>query len=520
MILSSPLAPRSAMRRSSLPAPLAALLLVVFAAFPAAAQVETTPRAGVSKDFPPEEFAARRTRVLAALGTGAVAVVQGAPAPRGYTRFRQSNEFYYLTGIEVPGAYLVLDGAARRAFVFLPHRNEGRERSEGPLLSAEDAGYLRDTLRFDGAYGTDLLAEHLTRIARGRTGVPVLYTPLMPAEGLAESRDLGMRVDADAASDPWDGRESRAGRFVRLVRERLPAFEIRDLTPALDSLRLVKSPRELDLIRKATRLSGLAILEAMRSTEPGMREAELDALARFIYFREGAQGDAYYSLVASAHNAYFPHYHEGARTMKPGDFVLMDYAPDVGYYMSDVTRMWPVDGRFAPWQRELYTFYLSCYRAILTRIRPGVTPAQIGQEAAVEMQAVFARTTFSKPEYERAARQFVTLYRARSSAPGSLLGHWVGMATHDVGTLAPGTVLRPGMVFTIEPALTVPEERVYIRLEDLIIVTETGAEITSDFVPMDADAIEAMMREPGLLKTYPRPLEAFERSLAPRSGGR
>lgn len=481
-------------------------LFVVLAhlALPAHAQVDVPP---FTEDFPPEEFAARRSQLFDAMGPNTIAVLQGASSPRGYTRFRQTNEFYYLTGIEVPGAYLLLDGTTRRAHLFLPHRNAGRERAEGKLLAAEDAGFIRDTLRFDGAYGVDLLAEHLARLARTRPAIPALYTPMSPSEGTAESRDLGLRVNADIASDPWDGRESREGRFLRLLRERFPMFEIRDLTPLLDEMRLVKSERELALIRKATRLSGLALMEAMRSTQPGVRESELDALARFIFYREGAQGDAYYSLVASAQNAFFPHYNAGKRTMRDGDFVLMDYAPDVGYYMSDVTRMWPVNGTFSPWQRELYGFYLACYRAILTRIRPGVTASEIGQEAAEEMQQLLAQTTFSKPEYARAARNFVLLYRARISAPDTYLGHWVGMATHDVGAYT--GPLKPGMVFTIEPALTVPEELIYVRLEDLIVVTETGAEVVSDFVPMDIDAIEALMREEGLLQRYPKGLPGF-----------
>ncbi len=426
------------MRRAAALA-LLALLVMPARAQPAALQA---PRLGWRGDFPAEEFRERRARVLAALGSGGVAVVQGAPSPRGYVRFRQSNEFYYLTGVEVPGAYLVLDGAARRATLFLPHRNEGRERGEGPLLSAEDGAFVRDTLGFDGLAGVDLLAERLSGAARARPTIPALYTPLAPAEGTAESRDLGYRVGMDVASDPWDGRESREGRFVSLLRLRLPALEVRDLSPILDSLRLVKSPRELEVIRKASRLSGLALMEAMRATEPGVRESELDALARFIFLREGAQGDAYYALVASAHNAYFPHYNAGLRTMQSGDLVLMDYAPDVGYYMSDVTRMWPVNGRWAPWQRELYGFYLGCYRAILSHIRPGKTASEIGREAATEMQALLARTTFSKPEYERAARNFVTLYRARTLPDATYLGHWVGHGDARCGQLhrpaAPG----------------------------------------------------------------------------------
>ena len=143
------------------------------------------------------------------------------------------------------------------------------------------------------------------------------------------------------------------------------------MTPTLDRLRLIKSPREIALIKKATRLSGLALMEAMRSTEPEIQESELDAVAKYIYYRNGAQGDAYYSLIASGNNAWYPHYNSGKRVMRDGDFLLMDYAPDVGYYMSDVTRMFPVNGKFNDWQRELYGFYLECYKAILKNIKPG-----------------------------------------------------------------------------------------------------------------------------------------------------
>jgi Xaa-Pro aminopeptidase len=452
-------------------------------------------------DFPPEEFAARRAQVMDVIGPNAVAVLQGASSPRGFTRFRQSNEFYYLTGVEVPHAYVLIDGSTRRTTLYLPHRNEGRERSEGKLLAVEDVAFVRDSLKYEAVYGTELLAEHLGRLLV-RASVRTLFTPFAPAEGLAESRDLALRTNADIAADPWDGRPSREGHFLSLLRTRFPTFEIQDLTPTLDQLRLVKSERELALIRKATRLSGLALLEGMRSTEPGIQESELDAVARFIFFRDGAQGDAYYSLIASGRNAFFPHYNAGKRTMLDGDFLLMDYAPDVGYYMSDVTRQWPVNGRFNAWQRELYGFYLACYKAILTHIRPGVTAAQIRQEAVAEMEQILARATFSKPEYQKAAQAFVFNYRSGSFHPEARLGHWVGMATHDVGyDTGP---LRPGMVFTIEPALTVPEELIYIRLEDLIIITETGAEVASDFVPMEIDAIEHIMQEPGMLQRYPR----------------
>lgn len=454
-----------------------------------------------TSDFTPQEFAARRSKMYDSIGEGGLALVQGAAAPVGYTRFRQSNEFYYLCGVEVPHAYLLLNGSQRTSALYLPHRNEGRERAEGKMLSAEDAELVKRLSGVDAVYGTDLLGEHLARYARG-TQSRTLWTPFSPAEGTAMSRDLAVRAVADASSDPWDGTDSREGRLIGMLRTRFPQFEVRDLTPALDQARLIKSPREIELIRKTTRLSGLALMEAMRSTVPGINEYELDAVAKYVYYRNGAQGDAYYSLIASGPNAVFPHYNAGKRVMRDGELLLMDYAPDYGYYMSDVTRQWPVNGKFSDWQRELYGFYLECYRAILSHIRPGATAASIMREAAADMRRSLARTKFSKPIYEAGAREFVESYERTAAAPCASLGHWVGMATHDVGRdCGP---LRPGMVFTIEPALRVPEENIYIRLEDMIVIGKDKADILTTFVPMDMQSIELLMREDGMLQRYAR----------------
>lgn len=476
---------------------LAAVCLLSLARTQASAQ-EDIPL--FTPDFPPEEFAARRARVYDVIGEG-FALVQGAPSPSGYTRFRQTNEFYYLCGVEVPHAYLLLDGSRRAASLYLPRRNEARERSEGKLLSAEDAELVKRLSGVEAVHGLELLGEHLGRHAQ-RAQTRVLWTPFSPAEGAATSRDLAVRSVADSSSDPWDGTGSREARLVGLLRERLPQFEVRDLTPALDAARLIKSPREIEMIRRATRLSGLALMEAMRSTVPGITEYELDAVAKYVFHRHGAQGDAYYSLIASGPNAVFPHYNAGRRVMRDGELLLMDYAPDYGYYMSDVTRMWPVSGRFSPWQRELYGFYLESYRAIIARIRPGATAAEIMKSAAADMRRALGRTKFSKPAYEAGAREFVESYERSAAAPCPSLGHWVGMATHDVGRdCGP---LRAGMVFTIEPALRVPEEKLYIRLEDVIVVGEKEAEVLTTFVPVDVEGVERLMREEGMLQRYPR----------------
>ncbi len=452
-------------------------------------------------DFPPEEFAKRRAAVFDAIGRDSVAILQGAPTPVGYTRFRQSNDFYYLSGIEVPNAYLLLDPVERKATVYLPHRNERRELGEGKVLSAEDADEVRKLSGVDAVFGADLLAEHVARILQRRSSLTV-FTPLFPAEGGAESRDLALRRAAELGSDGWDAGPARAAAFAAKLRSLLPNLSVADLSPTLDRLRLIKSPREIAMIGRATKLSGLALLEAMRSTRPGQYERELDGVAKFVFYRNGAQGDAYYSLIASGQNAWWPHYNAGKRKMEDGDFLLMDYAPDVGYYMSDVTRMWPVNGTFSPWQRELYGFYLACYEAILKAIRPGVEAATVMKDAAREMDRALAAAKFSKDIYRNAAEKFVKDYLDSASSPEASLGHWVGMATHDDG---PRTgPLKPGMVFTIEPALRVPEEKVYVRLEDLIVITEKGRDVVSDFVPRDIASIEGVMKEEGLLERYPR----------------
>jgi Xaa-Pro aminopeptidase len=452
-------------------------------------------------DFPPEEFAARRGKVYEAIGSNAIAVLQGAEGPQGYTRFRQSNEFYYLCGVEVPHAYLVLNGAAKTTTLFLPHRNPGRERSEGKLLSAEDVDEVKKLTGIESVMGIDLLAEMLGRYERA--GVIVdLYAPFAPAEGFAMSRDLAVRYANELAGDPFDGRISREQTFLKHLHDRFPSFTMKNLTPAVDELRSIKSPREIVLIKKATRLGGLALIEGMRSTKPGVYEYELDGMAKYIYYRNGAQGEAYYSLIASGPNALVGHYNAGKRVMKEGEWLLFDFAPDVGYYMSDVTRMIPVGGKFSASQRELYGFYISCYKAILNAIRPNATGKEIFTDAVKEMDAAYAKMKFSKDLYAKACSTFVDRFRRQSQNPKASLGHWTGMATHDVGMQ--GVEYKPGMVFTIEPSLVIPEENINIRLEDLIVITEKGRDVVSEFIPMEIEAIEKTMKEEGMLQRYPR----------------
>jgi Xaa-Pro aminopeptidase len=373
------------------------------------------------------------------------------------------------------------------------------ESAEGKVLSAADADLAKKLTGVDEVLSTDTMRGDWLRSLPG--GLPrVIYTLFSPAEGAAQSRYELLSANASLASDYWDGRLPREGHFVELLRTRYPRTTILDFTPILDELRSVKSPREIALIRRASQLAGWGIMEAMRSTRPGLYEYQLDAAARYVFLVNGARLEGYRSITASGTpHIWNMHYYRNMGELRDGELVLMDYAPDYHYYVSDVARMWPVNGTFSKWQRELLGFVLEYRNAILKRIRPGVTPAQIMEEAKAAMEKVFAATTFSKPVYERAARKLV-------STGGGVFSHPVGMTVHDDGSYEEGP-LRAGQVFAVDPQLRVPEENLYIRCEDTIVVTEAGSENFTYFLPSELAEIEKVVKEGGVLQKCP-PLPA------------
>ncbi len=439
--------------------------------------------------LPKEEFAARRARVMADIGDG-VAVIQGATETPAYEKFRQSNQFFYLTGVEVPRAILMIDGQSKTSTLYLQPRNERMERSEGPVLTpGEDAVRLTGIER--------VLPRDDFAAAVKQFGKRIVYTPYRGETRSAGTPDREAAHAAARRADPWDQRPSREQWFLTKLHEQAPAIEVKNLDPILDGMRLVKSPGEIALVREATHIAGLGIMEAMRSAAPGMYQYEIGAIADYVFKKHNAQGVGYYALVASGTNAAWPHYHASEAKLRAGDLVLFDYAPDLKYYTSDVTRMFPANGRFTTEQRELYTVYLRLYQALMTSIRPGKA-LDILRDAVRKMDIVLRSYSFTNPKVKEAADRFVEDYRRRSSFSddrASGIGHMVGMEVHDV--TVPFDELRPGMILTIEPALTIPEDRVYVRLEDMILITPTGYENLSAFVPSEIAEIEKLMAETG-----------------------
>ena len=431
--------------------------------------------------FPPAEFAARRAKVMATIGDG-VAIITGATEQPNYEKFKQNKQFFYLCGVEVPRAILLIDGRAKTSTLFLPARTPAMDRSEGPLLAPGDQA--RTITGVEAVVDRTLFDEAIKTIATERRNI---YVPFRSESIGAVAIDRVRAHERATAADPWDGRPSKEAVFREKIQQIARGSEVVDLDKVLDSQRVVKSPAEIAMVREATRIASMAIAEGIRTAKVGMYEYEIEAAADYVFKRNNAMGIGYFALVATGTNAFWPHYHAAQSKLADGDLVLFDYAPEFKYYTSDVTRMFPANGRFSPRQREMYGIYVKLYQALMSSLGPGPADARI-KDAHAKMTTILANTTFSDPNVRQAAERFVAGY----AKGGRSFGHDVGLEVHDVTGDFDG-VYKPGMIFTIEPALTIPDERIYIRLEDVILITATGYENLSASLPMDIEGIERLM---------------------------
>jgi len=445
-------------------------------------------------DFTISEFEARRSKIFKEIGDNSIALIQGGASVAGFKVFRQTNTFYYLCGIEEGHAYLLLNGKNKSTTIYLPRREKNREQSQGKILSFDDADLIKKLTGIKNIKSLDFLGNDLVSTGLINGTIPTLYTPFSPAEMGNDSRDEILFGHARAAADPWDSNTTRESRFIKLINERFPEFEIKNLSPLLDSMRLIKSSKEIEIIRKATEIAGLGIIEAMRSTKPGIYEYQLDAAAKYIFYQHGSQGDGYPSIIGGGSNAYMGHYFRKKDVLKDGDLVLMDYAPDYNNYTSDVTRIWPVNGVFNTDQAALYKFIVNYRNALFKYIKPGVNSDEVLSKASKDMKEYLVGKKFSKPRYLTAVQNALS-FRGHFQHP-------VGMAVHDVGRVH-GINLKEGMVFTIDPMIWIPEEKLYIRIEDVALVTRNGVENLSEFVPSSINKIEEMIKEKGITEFRP-----------------
>jgi Xaa-Pro aminopeptidase len=437
-----------------------------------------------SEIFPNEEFAARRARVMAGIGDG-TAIVLGTSEPPGEVPFRQNSQFFYLTGVVEPRAIVIIDGRSKKTTLFLRAKDDRREQSQfGPALSPGPEAAKATGI--DEVLARDQFIAAVSSLAADRRTV---FTPFAAEVLGSQSQGDPSRMWAANKQDPWDGRDSREATFIARLKAAAPQSEVKDLDPIVNDLRAVKSAREIAVIREATRIAGLGIMQGMREAKPGVAEYQLQAACEYIFKKNGAYGGAYFALIATGKNTYYTHYNKNTGILANGDLVQLDYAPDFKYYQSDVTRVFPANGKFSPRQRELYTIYLKLYQALMTSIKIHASTLDVKTEAGRKMDAVIATFKFTDEKIKTAAINMAAPFH--NPRPGGL-GHAVGMEVHDVGG-AEATMLEPGRVFTIEPQLRLEDEHLGVRLEDMLLITETGYENLSAFVPIEIADIEKLM---------------------------
>jgi Xaa-Pro aminopeptidase len=438
------------------------------------------------------DFPARRARLAAQLPPGAVAVLPTAPeAVRNGDAeypYRHDSYFYYLTGFTEPESMLVLAAAQgdkpARAILFCREKHPEREIWDGYRHGPEAA---RETFGFDEAYPIGELDARMPDL-------------------LADAPALFYATAANAALDAQVAAWTRAVRAKSRSGVTAPAT-FHDLLPLLDEMRLIKDADEQALMQRAGSISGQAHARAMRAARPGVFEYELEAELLYEFRRNGAQFPAYTSIVASGANACVLHYNANNRQTRDGDLVLIDAGCELDGYASDITRTFPVNGRFSAAQRALYELVLAAQDAAFAAIAPG-RPYSAFHEAAVRVLTqgmldvgLIARGKYGSVEDAIADKAHVPFYMHGT-------GHWLGMDVHDVGAYRdlaradkPSRGLAPGMALTVEPGIYVrpaegvPEQfwHIGIRIEDDVVVTEDGHRILTGAAPKSVAEIEALV---------------------------
>jgi Xaa-Pro aminopeptidase len=422
------------------------------------------PVCGLGREF----HAGRRAELRRRRGEGLI-LVRGLPETRDYKTFRQDKAFWYLTGIESPGADLLMDAATGLEVLFLPERSRARESVDGEMWDASDE-WVAELTGFRTIRPSQELTGMLEELAADRG---VVHTPLLPWAGLADCYDRALPFHQRQLGDPFDGRLSRERQLAQVLKDGY-GVEVEDLSPAISAMRQVKTPEELAALRRAADAGAFAMREAMRSSRAGLGEWDLRAVMELVQRRHGSDGPAYDAIVGSGPNSIVLHYMASSRRMAAGDMICLDFGPELDHYTTDITRSWPVDGHFTPRIAELYDAVLAAQAAGIAAVRPGRSILDIEQAC----NAVLIE------------RGFGQLIRHGNC-------HWVGMEVHDVGDYLAD--FEPGMVFTIEPGLYDAQANIGIRIEDVVVVTEDGCEVITARVPKAREEVVALIGETGVL---------------------
>jgi Xaa-Pro aminopeptidase len=422
----------------------------------------------------------RRRRLAQSMAEG-VAVVPTAPERLRnrdtHFPYRFDSHFYYLTGFAEPEAVLVLS-AAGRSILFCRERNEEREIWDGFRYGPEAA---RERFAFDEAYPISALDEKMVELLENQ---PALHYPL-------------------GADPEWDACAIRWLNAVRAkVRLGIAAPDrVQDVRGLIDNMRLVKDVQELGVLRRAARIAAAAHRRAMQTARAGRGEYEIEAELLYEFRRNGAQFPAYSPIVAGGASGCVLHYVSNSAPLRDGELLLIDAGCELDGYASDITRTFPVNGRFSPAQREVYDIVLAAQKAAMEKVRPGNAwnephdaAVRVLAQGMIDLELLQGslQEILEKETYKR-------FYMHRT-------GHWLGLDVHDAGEYKRAgqwRALEPGMTLTVEPGLyiraadDVPESlrNIGIRIEDDVVVTHGACEVITAEAPKGAAEIEALMRD-------------------------
>jgi len=431
------------------------------------------------------EFKSRRKELMAEMEPNSIALLAAAP-PRVRNNdadypYRQSSDFYYLTGFTEPQALLALIPGRKQGetVLFCQEKNPLRELWDGFLLGPEAAC---EELAIDDAYPIADIDD------------------ILP--GLIEGRD---RVYYSMGKD--DKFDDQVMEWVKVIRSKArlgahPPGEFLMLDPLLHELRLIKSKAEIKLMERAAKIAVEGHKRAMAACHPGAHEYELEAELLYAFKRNGSLAPAYTSIVAAGNNACTLHYNDNNAEIKEGDLVLIDAGCEYEYYASDITRTFPASGQFSPEQKAIYEIVLKAQEAAIAEVKPGASwdaPHQASVKVITQglIKLGLLKGTPAKLIKSEAYKEF---YMHR-------VGHWIGIDVHDVGDYKideSWRLLEPGMVTTVEPGIYIgPNNKkvakkwrgIGVRIEDDVLVTSKGHKVLSDGIPKTVAEIESFMSE-------------------------
>lgn len=444
----------------------AMLIFVPGLSVPAAAQY--TDAQAMTDLGGPKEFEHRRQalaqQMLSEEKSGGWLILFARQVEPEAEHYREDNDFYYLTGIADPSAVLLVDSKSGQPILFEPAQAPRKKQVYGPnvlSLSAEEQQKLgfRTVLPLTDLDSTLDFILYNGGVLWVRLGFPDKADGARPEVG---------GDHADEYSAPFHPGLPFDRNVVEQLRARFPQATLRDVTPLLDAMRNIKTPPEIEVLRRNGKLSAEAQKDAIAHAHPGMYEYQIEARARFGFANAGAQGVAYPAIVSSGSSLNTWHYFNDRKQIPANTLVVFDYAADLDHMTMDITRTFNISGKFPPDQAKWYAVDLETQKAVIDLLRPGHTY----EEAADAGKKIYQREGI-----ENQWRRFP--------------GHFVGLATHDV--LLPQGPIKAGQIVTVEPIIEFLDKQVHFRVEDTILITDGAPEVLSSAVPKEMKDVEALV---------------------------